>query len=81
MTKKDPLADKRKHAEIAMLAFFEARARAWRDDPTMDISSREVLNATNAAEVRAILAKAPEYFLDQLIARYDPRAAGPRYVW
>ena len=77
----DPLASKRRQLTGLMVAYFAAKAQAWRDNPEMDINLSDLERNHNRAEVASVVAKMPEILLDQLIARYDPQSAAPRYVW
>jgi hypothetical protein len=79
---RDELAPKRAHLTSLMVAYYAAKAKAWRDNPEMDINLSDLERNHNRAEVASIVAKMPEILIDQLIAKYDPRsAAAPRYVW
>jgi hypothetical protein len=78
----DPLEPKRRQLTRLMVAYYAAKAKAWRDNPEMDINLSDLERNHNRAEVASVVAKMPEVLLDQLIARYDPQsAAAPRYVW
>ena len=59
-----------------MLAYYAAKAQAWRENPAMDME-REM----NRAELERTVHNMPEGLLDELIERYDPRTAAPRFVW
>lgn len=61
-------------------ASFEARAKAWRDNPALDIDAREIENTANRGEIRRTISRMPEDLLDVLIAKYDPNAV-QRFAW
>ena len=77
----DPLASKRRHLTNLMVLHYAAKAKAWRDNPGMDINLSDMERNMTRTELESVVRKMPLELLDQLIQRYDPQLAVPRYVY